>query len=425
MSLPDPFVADGEHLAIELAGGRALFTTRRGGESDGPFRSLNLGLTVPGAAGTGPAPGDDPEAVAANRRALAALVGVPAARFAHGHQVHGSEVARVTDAPDGSWSAARLGGVARADGQVTALRDVAAVVLVADCLPIALIAPGAVAMLHAGWRGLAGGVIAAGVAAVRALGGGADRRRDRPGRGRLLLRGGRRGARGVRPVRAARATTAGVSISSGSPSATCATPASPQVHDVGPVHDLRRSGAVLLPSARRRRHRSPGGRGVAQLIHGLRAERVRANLHEVRDEIGAACRRAGRDPAAVEILAATKYVPLEEMATLAEAGIELVGENRAQDLEAKVAAYGRALHLGLHRPAAEPQGARDRPARPPHPLGGQRERAARARASRRARAARAAHPRRGERRRRAGQGRRRARRARALHRELARSRSPG
>jgi len=61
------------------------------------------------------------------------------------------------------------------------------------------------------------------------------------------------------------------------------------------------------------------------LIHGIEAERVRGNLARVRD-------RVGPD---VEILAATKYVPVEEMGTLAEAGVELVGENRLQDLEAK------------------------------------------------------------------------------------------
>jgi pyridoxal phosphate enzyme (YggS family) len=66
------------------------------------------------------------------------------------------------------------------------------------------------------------------------------------------------------------------------------------------------------------------------LIHGLEAERIRANLDRVRE-------RAGPE---VEILAATKYVPPEEMAALAEAGIELVGENRLQDLEAKHDRYG-------------------------------------------------------------------------------------
>jgi PLP dependent protein len=66
------------------------------------------------------------------------------------------------------------------------------------------------------------------------------------------------------------------------------------------------------------------------LIHGLDADRIRANLERVRERIGPD----------VEVLAATKYVPLEEMGTLAEAGIELVGENRLQDLEAKRERYG-------------------------------------------------------------------------------------
>ena len=63
----------------------------------------------------------------------------------------------------------------------------------------------------------------------------------------------------------------------------------------------------------------------------LRAERVRDNLERVRDRIAA----AGRDPADVEICAATKYVPAEELPALADGGVELVGENRAQDLLAK------------------------------------------------------------------------------------------
>lgn len=63
---------------------------------------------------------------------------------------------------------------------------------------------------------------------------------------------------------------------------------------------------------------------------------VRANLERVRERIAA----AGRDPAEVELLAATKYVPLDELPVLAEAGIELVGENRAQDMVAKHAAHG-------------------------------------------------------------------------------------
>jgi pyridoxal phosphate enzyme (YggS family) len=70
---------------------------------------------------------------------------------------------------------------------------------------------------------------------------------------------------------------------------------------------------------------------VVDLIRGLRPERVRANLERTRAEIAA----VGRDPGEVEILAATKYLAPEELPMLAEAGIELVGENRAQDLQAK------------------------------------------------------------------------------------------
>lgn len=68
--------------------------------------------------------------------------------------------------------------------------------------------------------------------------------------------------------------------------------------------------------------------------------RIAANLREVRDEIAAAARAAGRRPEDVEVLAATKYVRGENMPVLAQAGIGLVGENRAQDLRAKAEEYG-------------------------------------------------------------------------------------
>jgi pyridoxal phosphate enzyme (YggS family) len=75
---------------------------------------------------------------------------------------------------------------------------------------------------------------------------------------------------------------------------------------------------------------------VADLIHGLEAERVRSNLERVRERIA----DAGRDPGEVEILAAVKYVALEELPALAAAGLRVVGENRAQDLVAKTDAFG-------------------------------------------------------------------------------------
>jgi uncharacterized pyridoxal phosphate-containing UPF0001 family protein len=67
---------------------------------------------------------------------------------------------------------------------------------------------------------------------------------------------------------------------------------------------------------------------VARLISGLDAARLRENADRIREQIGGA-----------ELLAAVKYVPLEELETLAEAGITLLGENRAQDLEAKAKAH--------------------------------------------------------------------------------------
>jgi PLP dependent protein len=79
---------------------------------------------------------------------------------------------------------------------------------------------------------------------------------------------------------------------------------------------------------------------VAELVAGVRAERVRENLARVRGEIARAAVRARRDPAAVEVLAATKYVASADLPQLAEAGVRLVGENRAQDLAEKAAAHG-------------------------------------------------------------------------------------
>ena len=69
------------------------------------------------------------------------------------------------------------------------------------------------------------------------------------------------------------------------------------------------------------------------MFSGLSAEPVRAKLERVRAEVGPD----------VTIVAATKYISLEDMAVLAEAGVEVVGENRAQDLDAKHAAYGDAF----------------------------------------------------------------------------------
>jgi pyridoxal phosphate enzyme (YggS family) len=72
---------------------------------------------------------------------------------------------------------------------------------------------------------------------------------------------------------------------------------------------------------------------------GLDPARVAANAERVRADIAAAAQRAGRDPADVQLLAAVKYLPEEDLGALAQAGITLLGENRAQQLEAKAAAW--------------------------------------------------------------------------------------
>jgi YfiH family protein len=167
--LSPPFHPVEDHIGIELPGGRALFTTRRGGVSVGPFASLNLGRSV--VADTDREAVDQSERVAANRALLAEHVGLPPERFAQGRQVHGTTVVRVRGGQQlGMWGNVTGPALDPSDGQATALTGAAVLVLVADCLPVALIAPGAVAVVHAGWRGLAGGIVREGVAAIRELG---------------------------------------------------------------------------------------------------------------------------------------------------------------------------------------------------------------------------------------------------------------
>jgi PLP dependent protein len=79
---------------------------------------------------------------------------------------------------------------------------------------------------------------------------------------------------------------------------------------------------------------------VPELVGTLDAERVRTNLLALREEVAAAAARAGRDPAAVEVLAAIKYLSSEDLPALARAGVTLVGESRAQALRAKMELYG-------------------------------------------------------------------------------------
>jgi YfiH family protein len=140
-----------DHLRVELPAANVVFTTRRGGFSVGPYASLNLGRLTE----------DDPDVVEDNRAALQHELGVT---LVNGRQVHGARVRRISLPPDAHDPPEE------ADGQATARPGLGPMVLTADCLPIAIAGDGAVAMVHAGWRGLAAGVVAEGVRAVRELG---------------------------------------------------------------------------------------------------------------------------------------------------------------------------------------------------------------------------------------------------------------
>ena len=129
---------------------RAVVTTRAGGVSTGPYATMNLGRRSR----------DDPTALAENRRRFEAfLPGKPAWL----DQVHGATVARLTRAA----SPAPV-----ADAAVTGEQGVVCAILTADCLPVLFAdrAGTAVGIAHAGWRGLAAGVLEATVAALRDLG---------------------------------------------------------------------------------------------------------------------------------------------------------------------------------------------------------------------------------------------------------------
>jgi YfiH family protein len=140
---------------LELPGARAVFSTRTGGVSRGPYRSLNLGILTD----------DDPEQVTENRRLLARAARLDARRVAMGWQVHGSDLCE-WDGPDPEEAYAAPGGkqLPRVDGHLTRERRLALLVMVADCYPVALSDGRRAAMLHCGWRPLAGGIVERAVA---------------------------------------------------------------------------------------------------------------------------------------------------------------------------------------------------------------------------------------------------------------------
>ena len=138
----------------EVCSARLAVTDRRGGTSTPPYDELNLGDHV----------GDDPVRVAGNRNRVAGGVGVPPEHLVFMRQVHGVDVAVVDGPRPTDWPPPE------ADAMVTAERGLALAVLVADCTPVLLASATVVGVAHAGRRGMAGGVVAATVAAMRTLG---------------------------------------------------------------------------------------------------------------------------------------------------------------------------------------------------------------------------------------------------------------
>jgi YfiH family protein len=147
VDLPEPFYWRDGHIAIDLPGAGALFTTRHGGHSTGPYAGLNLGLLTD----------DDTDTVRANRALISTELNV---QLAWRKQVHGNK-AHVVDAPTDA-DATPVDG----DAVVTSTPGIGTLILAADCLPIVVTDGTTVASIHAGWPGLDKGIIGAGVASI-------------------------------------------------------------------------------------------------------------------------------------------------------------------------------------------------------------------------------------------------------------------
>jgi YfiH family protein len=150
-------------LQAQLDGAGAAFSTRLGGASQPPFDSLNLGLLTD----------DAHEAVEENRRRLAIALGFEPEQVAFARQVHGTRLIEHPGMLSCHFSPPAggkrpLDEAPEADGHVLREPMLAALVFTADCLPVAVAGPKGVAMMHAGWRGLGGGILAAGAEAVEA-----------------------------------------------------------------------------------------------------------------------------------------------------------------------------------------------------------------------------------------------------------------
>jgi YfiH family protein len=143
-------------IQATLPGAVAAYTTRSGGISEGAYAELNLGILTD----------DDPGLVARNRSLVAEVIGRDPQGFAMGLQVHGRDVQVHRQRPLRSPYLHRGEHLPEADGQLTDARDVTPIVLVADCLPLVVSAPGAVGAVHCGWRGVAAGIVSEAIESI-------------------------------------------------------------------------------------------------------------------------------------------------------------------------------------------------------------------------------------------------------------------
>ncbi len=323
-------------MAAATGGARALFTTRRGGVSTGPFASLNLGrLTA-----------DDGANVDENRRRVAAATGHPRERFLYGKQVHGATVRRATEPPGPGRPPAEE------DGQATALEGHPALVFVADCTPVAAHRrrrrgrhPRRLARDRGRDRGRGHRGAARGRRHRRDHG--ADRAR-RPG---LLLRGRRRGPRGLRGLRRP-----------------------PRRAQPRPAEG----------AARPARHRAGARRGRSARCAPTSSSRIAATAASRaarRGSYGAADRRARRGPRPGEPRAHPRGAAGDradprrrEVRRPRGPGHARRSGHRARGGEPRAGPRGQGggppgVPLALHRPAPEPQGQGDPAARRADPLG--------------------------------------------------------
>ena len=145
-------------LEADLPGARAAFSTRLGGVSAAPYDTLNIGILT----------GDERTDVLENRRRLAAALGLDLGDIVIARQVHGAELMEHGGPQDPSPFADPHPGIPELDGHVVRRPGLAPLVFVADCLPVVLAGEDGVAVLHCGWRGLAGGIVERGVESVGA-----------------------------------------------------------------------------------------------------------------------------------------------------------------------------------------------------------------------------------------------------------------